>query len=310
MVKYKPKYLKGNQIYKKIHIKKQESKIMKKNSKKLLLAGIVCALGLSLGSSTRAIYEKCLKENIYDATINGKLDVLKNSDVDIKQDGHIILSLAASKGKLDIVKWVINACPESVKQGGHDALDQASLNGHSDVVECLIKNGRLEVTGFAGNALPYAAGKGHLDTVICLINNGVNVNIDYNGWFALEEAAKGGHLDVIKWLLENTVINEKKQYIEHVLATAAFNRQWEVVIYLIELNTDINVLDPYQRTPLHIAAGCGRLDVVKYLVEHHANVNAVDMKGRTASTWAIQNDHFDIAKYLDECCRAKRREVE
>ena len=79
---------------------------------------------------------------------------------------------------------------------------------------------------------------------------------------------------------------------------------------MIELNTDINVLDPYQRTPLHIAAGCGRLDVVKYLVEHHANVNAVDMKGRTASTWAIQNDHFDIAKYLDECCRAKRREVE
>ena len=99
---------------------------------------------------------------------------------------------------------------------------------------------------------------------------------------------------------KGTDINTRNKYRQTPLHLAATGGHIEIVRLLLEKGADINARD-IKGTPLHWAASRGHLEVVRWLVENGADINARDEDGRTALHWATGNDRsIDVVGFLVE----------
>jgi ankyrin repeat protein len=96
------------------------------------------------------------------------------------------------------------------------------------------------------------------------IKAGADIN-DYHFMTPLHFAAQGGHLAIVK--------------------------------FLVEKGADIKAKDD-DWTPLHVAARHGDLSMVKFLVENGADINAKTDSGATVLHWAAREGHSKIVGYL------------
>ena len=136
-----------------------------------------------------------------------------------------------------------------------------------------------------------ASRDGDLSQVKKLIKNGADVHTDDD--HPLRCAAEGGHLEVVKYLVEECEANVHARD-ERALCDAAWGGHLEVVKYLVE-ECEANVHARDDR-PLHSTTYLGQLGVVKYLVEEcGADVHAWDdFALRNAAYWG----HLGVVKYL------------
>ncbi len=124
------------------------------------------------------------------------------------------------------------------------------------------------------DAFVYAAMNGNLRKVKESYAEGVDINATagFEGCTvspALIEAAGGGHLEVVKFLLDK--------------------------------GADINVRSwNSNETPIMSATWSGHAKVIKVFIEKGADVNAVDSKGRTALTIATDKKHSEIIEMLKQ----------
>uniref|UniRef100_A0A1I8PBA3 Uncharacterized protein n=1 Tax=Stomoxys calcitrans TaxID=35570 RepID=A0A1I8PBA3_STOCA len=137
---------------------------------------------------------------------------------------------------------------------------------------------------------------------------------DYNGQTALNIAARNGHLDVVKLLLNfSQPCNDgtgrmKRVDVNHAdrdgwtpLRSASWGGHTEVVKLLIAHPAcKIDLADKEGRTALRAAAWSGHEDILKILIEHGADVNSVDRQGRTSLIAASYMGHYDIVEILLE----------
>lgn len=120
--------------------------------------------------------------------------------------------------------------------------------------------------------LAIAVKSNYREIVSMLVQAGVDINWqDETGETALHIAARFGHLDCVKILLEGS--DDQKPHLE--LAEKSF--AW---------------------TPLHIAAVDGHLGVAEMLIEAGADANKMDSFGWTAKEHAALRGHLDIADLL------------
>ena len=79
-----------------------------------------------------------------------------------------------------------------------------------------------------------------------------------NGWTPLHHASYRGHLDVLRYLVEQGATIDKTTAIKvgnyTPLACAAANGQLQIVRYLLEQGADRDKADGKGQTPLHDAA--------------------------------------------------------
>jgi ankyrin repeat protein len=124
---------------------------------------------------------------------------------------------------------------------------------------------------YVEKVLKVATRYGFIELVRFMMACGVNVSFTmtegYNKTTMLHNAAKYGHLGLVKFLIENGAYIEKVE---------SMNR----------------------RTPLMWAAAEGKVDVVEYLIQKGANSEAVDFKGNTAILIAAQHGRSDIVNLL------------
>ncbi|XP_046857698.1 uncharacterized protein LOC124451114 isoform X2 [Xenia sp. Carnegie-2017] len=118
-------------------------------------------------------------------------------------------------------------------------------------------------------------------------------------------AAKNGHVNCLKWLVEET-----KAYVElavqdgetHLLHYSAAEGVEQCLNYLLtfmkkrKITTDI--IDGYGQSPLHTASKMGHLACVQTLVEHGSDVLAKDNEGLTSANIAYINKHSLCSRYL------------
>lgn len=106
--------------------------------------------------------------------------------------------------------------------------------------------------------------------------------MDTPGWTVLHRAARYGHVEVIKAMLEAGADLEIRDYNTMTPLHWMTNYGWiEMVKFLIELGASLEALDYFGFTPLHWAADRIRIDVAKLLINAGASLEALDNNGRT-----------------------------
>ncbi|CAG8467409.1 2995_t:CDS:2 [Acaulospora colombiana] len=128
--------------------------------------------------------------------------------------GFTPLHYAASRGHLEIVKWLIDAAGAIVDledQTGETALMKASYNGHTHVVAFLLqKHAKFDQKDNDGwTALHNASAQGYLQIVKYLLEHTeAEVDVKSNkGYTPLMNAASKGHVDIVEYLLNRRSAN-------------------------------------------------------------------------------------------------------
>jgi ankyrin repeat protein len=182
------------------------------------------------------------------------------------------LATAALEGHLDVVKYLVEEAGADVTRAGmhgETPIRCAASEGHVDVVEYLMGRPGSDFDALSthgGRALTLASENGHLAVVKLLVATGARVEAqagEPDGPLAI--AALGGHLDVIKYLVE-------------------------------EAGADGRGEGPLKVTPLMMASSQGHLDVLKYLLGRGvSDINAISANGESALTMACQIGHLECS---------------
>ena len=151
--------------------------------------------------------------------------------------------------------------------------------------------------------LHYAAMGGHLDIVKYLVDElHCTVDpLDYEEKTPLLKAAKNGHLDVIKCLHSHQAsLTKHSNNGWYPIHSAAKWGHDNVIQYL--LNNGVYIETPAendQRTPLYVACQYGQLKTAAFLISRGANIYAANgREGFTPLHIASYNNHTDIIELL------------
>lgn len=188
--------------------------------------------------------------------------------------------------------------------------------------------------GAQGQLFHFAA-TGSLSSLKTLVAEGVDPKkeVNYDSRTALHLAAAEGHLDVVKYLLEevkvpvnpldrwqNTpltdAVRSRHEAVANVLydagghmnlskgeagrdlCRAAADGGLVMVEFLLKIGTPVTSSDADGRTPLHFAAAAGHRVICERLMAANADVNAMDRFGATPIADALQFKHFELAQLL------------
>src|SRR6266446_1772557 len=231
-----------------------------------------------------------------------------------KSNAATPLYYAALCGFQDLAEKLISKHPQQINSTyGYyvSPLVAALRGGHFKIAQSLYERGaNVDVQGtYNRTPLDGASLSGHLEIVEWLLSRGANPNVreDQNGWAPLHSAARFGHVEVSRLLLQYKVDNNPQdshgQTPLHLASRAGYV---DVALLLLEHGADVNTRDNSRNTPLHSTSN-GRgvsegrlLEVARLLVEHGANLDAEDEEGKTALQVALKEGHHDIAKFLSD----------
>ena len=187
-----------------------------------------------------------------------------------------LLHLAAQKGMLDIVQYLVDSQEDSWPY----------LNAKDDRQQ---------------TALHLAANQGLLNIVQCIVRGGADIEAK-NGekQTALHVAAMTGHFEVCKFLIDcRANINSFDQLNRTPLHFAANYGHVQIVSHLLAQSANINSFDCFNQTPLHYACLVGRLDIVQFLIDRGADVQPTNVIKIRAINFRRIPLHFTLFKFFD-----------
>lgn len=137
---------------------------------------------------------------------------------DKDNEGKNVLVHAIINNKLEIVNFLLehNADINANDNLGRNALMYAVNTGQNEIINTLLEyiarknpqnpNAVQEYVNTSdGAAFIFAARNGYTEIVLNLLNHGANIDSCVLGTTAIEQASKNGHIETVKFLLENDV---------------------------------------------------------------------------------------------------------
>ncbi|KAJ8119646.1 hypothetical protein ONZ43_g3450 [Nemania bipapillata] len=233
---------------------------------------------------------------ICNALFNGKRPIkLDATDA----DGWTALIVASSKGKLDLVQWLLKSGADIDRLNRHNysALALAASKGHVEIVAALLKKG-AQINVAPRPPLIYAVS--YPDILRLLLDSGADVNaVDPLGNTAINSASQGGIIDSVKMLVEKGAdVNHKNQYGWSPIFYVVCPHSSALTRLLAENGAKMDDVVEGQ-TLLHMAIG-EDLELLKTLLEFRKviNINAVNSHGYTALHYAIFESNIEYLKIL------------
>lgn len=164
-------------------------------------------------------------------------------------------------------------------------------DGRLDMVEDCVYYG-ADIHKNNEEALFNACRYGHYDIFRYLVKMGADIHVIYNDHSSLQSAVWGGNFRIVKFLIKKGIEYEiRKNGNSDILSSACMNGHMDIIKYLVEEKG----FDPSQNyTYLYRALEHKKLEPVKYLVEHGADVNAHE----DIATSTLQSDRVDIIRYM------------
>ncbi len=188
---------------------------------------------------------------------------------------------AVHYGNIDAVNYLLDTEENlTVKQSD---LSSAVHNGHLEVLKTLLKYSGMDLTDFLCNQ---AINTGNVEMVRYFESNGFDVIHNENVLF---NASKHGHLQLVKYLVENGANVHTEN--DEALIYAVQENKLEIVKYLVE----VGKMDIHNGYMVYIAASNGYLDILKYLVKKGANFRYED---EAPLIRAAAYGHNEIVEYL------------
>ncbi|XP_064621025.1 protein fem-1 homolog B-like [Lineus longissimus] len=186
----------------------------------------------------------------------------------------------------------------------------SARNGHSKVVRMLLSNFDVDIEQVAqvkfdgyiieeATALWCAAGGGHLDVVKILVEMRAQPNhATSSNSTPLRAACFDGRLEIVEYLLKNnadfTIANK---YDNTCLMIACYKGHVKVVRALLSAGSDPNLKAHCEATALHFAAECGYVEIVKLLIQYGATLQPNNV-GMTPLMTAAENCQAEVVEYF------------
>ena len=221
------------------------------------------------------------------AIVNGHLEVLKciynSGAIILTCDGEVFLK-ACANGHILIVEYLMTFFPSKFKLYYNKALKLSALNGHLSLSKYLISIG-ADVRCSEDEVISNACLNGNMEAIEYFISLGADITTP-NTFF---NAAKGGHLTLVKYLVSLGLKNDYATFY------ASEFGHFEVLKYLVEeVGSDIQIGNS---CGVRYAARNGHLHIVKYLYERGANIRS---ENDMALQKATENGHYEVVQYLCE----------
>jgi serine/threonine-protein phosphatase 6 regulatory ankyrin repeat subunit B len=255
------------------------------------------------------------------AAMNGHLDIVKillDQGADIEANTNYspsALLSAAETGQLEVVRYLIKNGTDinkiswgyyiSSKWERYNAINIAASFGQKEIIQELIKN---KVDPNQLGPILYSAMYGHLDTLTLLIENNAdlsykqsisNEQYTFNNSNVLHIAARCGHLDMVKYLIDKKMdIHELDDDQYSPLLHAIAGGHENIVIYLTDLDGGIEKSIAKNNLLILTAAKHGQTQIYDYLKSNGADIHIVDSDGKTALMYAAIINNIEIAQDL------------
>jgi hypothetical protein len=217
---------------------------------------------------------------------------------------------AAERGNEGEVTRLLDADPTLLERRTNmrkRPLVVAAEHGQLGVVKLLVQMGaNINATAFWGRtALHYAARGGHEEMVAFLLEKGAQAaNRDDGDATLLMLACENGHVGVVKMLVQHTGgdgLEERDTDGRTALHYAAGGGHGEVVAFLLGKGAQASTRDNRHVTALMEACDNGHLDVVRMLVQHTGGEGLDDrdeIDGWTALHHAVGWNRAEVVRFL------------
>ena len=119
---------------------------------------------------------------------------------------------------------------------------------------------------------------------------------DVAGQTSMMICAQRGHLDIAQMLLQTGYDLNKSVPSSHqsALSLAVWEKQAEMVCWLLDNGANVNSVDSRGWTPLMVATFIGSEELVEELLKRGADAGMKTVQGLTASDLALLGNHPDI----------------
>ncbi|KAL8732018.1 MAG: hypothetical protein Q9181_004084 [Wetmoreana brouardii] len=214
-----------------------------------------------------------------------------------------VLEWVVEQNHCSLARLIISSDIELAQQKLLILVKGAALRGHARLIEISLGSEKVS-QNVLDLGLQAAAGGGHVEVVKRLLQANADVNADARDRdkTALQAAAGGGHIEVVERLLqEKAKVNTAPGFGSRTaLQVAAEGGYLDVVECLLQANADVNAdARDSDKTALQAAAGGGYIEVVERLLQEKAEVNAASGFGsRTALQAAAAGGHIEVVKRL------------
>lgn len=194
--------------------------------------------------------------------------------------GGTPLLIAARRGHLDVVEYLVDHCGASVEASGSVHFDGETIEG--------------------APPLWAASAAGHLAVVRSLLRRGASVNrTTRTNSTPLRAACFDGHLDVVRYLVgeHKADLEVANRHGHTCLMISCYKGHREIARYLLERGAQVNRRSAKGNTALHDCAESGSLEILQLLLGCHARMER-DGYGMTPLLAASVTGHTNIVEYL------------
>ncbi|OQE41042.1 hypothetical protein PENCOP_c005G03906 [Penicillium coprophilum] len=193
-------------------------------------------------------------------------------------EGTTLLHMAAAANLMDLIEPVLSDIEDVAirDRDGDTALHLAARWGHVTAGKILRRKGANQVAKNHSSKTPLfeAASGGHIEFVEWLLTEGVNLDTRGDRG-ALQAASLGSYEGVVEILLEaGADVNAQGGYYGNALQAAAYNGSSETVQILLGASADVNAQAGEFGNALQAAAYRGSPETVQILLRASADVNA------------------------------------